>query len=276
MESNRLSGFEIACLPESPLLLARLRSALGRDGHVRAFDEATAALADIVRQRIDLTVVAIDPMSVEWSLRAIRLLRAALPSHPIVAWCSWRQPASRVLLDIANAGVTELALRDIDDMQHMLSQVLSSARQRSKAGELDARLGPLIADPIRPLFRFALDHAHESLSVDSAAASFGITRRTLRNQLVAHRLPRPRVFLTWCRLLVAGALLDEHGRSLDSIAGQLDFPSGHGLGMVLRRYLGVGITVLRDGQVSATVERAFRAAISEPAPSSLPLESSAD
>ncbi len=261
MVSTRLAGFGIACVPESPLLIARLRAAMGKDGSVRPFAEASGALPAIVHEAIDLTVVAVDPTSVEWSLRTIRLLRAALPSHAIVAWCSWRQPASRVLLDIANAGVTELVLRDVDDMQHVLSQVLSSARQRSKAGELEARLGPLIAEPIRPLFRFALDHAHESLSVDSAAAAFGITRRTLRNHLVAHRLPRPRVFLTWCRLLVAGVLLDEHGRSLDSIAGQLDFPSGHGLGMVLRRYLGVGITVLRDGRVSATVEEAFREAL---------------
>ena len=103
-----------------------------------------------------------------------------------------------------------------------------------------------------------------------------MTRRTLGNYVVAHQLPRPRVFVTWCRLLVAGVLLDEHARALDSIAGPLDFPSGHGLGMVLRRYLGVGITVLRDGQVSVTAVRAFRAAVADAVRSSLPLESSAD
>lgn len=75
---------------------------------------------------------------------------------------------------------------------------------------------------------------------------------------------------------MAGVLLNEHRRSLDSIAGPLDFPSGHGLGMVLRRYLGVGITVLLDGQVFVTAERAFRAAVADAARSSLPLESSAD
>ena len=84
------------------------------------------------------------------------------------------------------------------------------------------------------------------------------------------------MFLTWCRLLVAGALLDERGRSLDSVAGQLDFPSGHGLGMVLRRYLGSGINALRHSQVSATVESAFRVALIDAALDSLPLESPAD
>jgi AraC-like DNA-binding protein len=161
-------------------------------------------------------------------------------------------------------------------MQHVLSRVLASATQRSSARQIDERLRELIPAPMRPLFRYALEHAHEPLTVDAAAAAFGITRRTLRNHLVEHRLPRPRVFLTWCRLLVAGALLDERSRSLDSIADQLDFPSGHGLGMVLRRYLGSGITVLRDGHVSAAVECAFKTALAEAAIGSLPLESPAD
>ncbi len=271
-----MSGFVVACIPESPVLSARLRAAVGAQGKVQQFREASPAIVHVLRGEVDATVVAIGATDTEGSLRTIRQLRAAAPTHAIVAWCELRQPPSRLLLDIAQADVTELILRDVEDMQHVLARVLASAVQRSTARRLDDRLRELIAHPVRPLFRFALEHAHESLSVDEVAATFGVTRRTLRNRMVEHCLPRPRVFLTWCRLLVAGGLLDERGRSLDSVAGQLDFPSGHGLGMVLRRYLGSGITVLRGGTVSVTVEQAFRAALAEAALGSLPLESSAD
>jgi AraC-like DNA-binding protein len=266
-----MSGFVVACIPESPLLSARLRAAVGAQGKVEQFRDGPSALLPVLRGEIDATVVAIGATDAEAGLRTIRHLRAAAATHAIVAWCEIRQPPSRLLLDIAQAEVTELVLRDVEDMQHVLARVLASAVQRSTAQRLDARLSALIAQPMRPLFRFALEHAHESLSVEEVAATFGVTRRTLRNRLVEHRMPRPRVFLTWCRLLVAGALLDERGRSLDSVAGQLDFPSGHGLGMVLRRYLGSGITALRAGQVSGAIEEAFRAALR-----SLPLEPSAD
>ena len=271
-----MNGFEVACIPESPLLRARLRAAVGQRGDVHQFPDGFAALVPIALGHVDATVVAVDGANPDGALRIIRQLRAAAPAHAIIAWCELRTSPSRLLLDIAQAGVTELVLRDVDDMQHVLARVLASAMHRSTARQIDDRLGQLIAAPIRPLFRFALEHAHESLGVDEVAATFGVTRRTLRNRLVEQRLPRPRVFLTWCRLLVAGALLDERGRSLDSVAGQLDFPSGHGLGMVLRRYLGSGINALRHSQVSATVESAFRVALIDAALDSLPLESPAD
>lgn len=271
-----MNGFEVACIPQSPLLVARLRAAVGKGGGVHQFPDGAAALLPIVRGDIDATVVAVDGANNDHALRTIRQLRDAVPTHAIIAWCELRTSPSRLLLDIAQAGVTELVLRDVEDMQHVLARVLASATQRSTARQIDDRLKELIAVPMRPLFRFALEHAHESLGVDEVSATFGITRRTLRNRMVEHRLPGPRVFLTWCRLLVAGALLDERGRSLDSVAGQLDFPSGHGLGMVFRRYLGSGINALRDRQVSATVECAFRSALDEAALGSLPLESSAD
>ncbi len=269
-------GFEVACIPESPLLLARLRAAVGKGGTVRHFPDSSTALLPILQGAIDATVVAVDGANSDVALRTIRQLRAAVPAHAIIAWCELRTSPSRLLLDIAQAGVTELVLRDVEDMQHVLARLLASATQRSTARQLYDRLGHLIPAQMRPLFRFALEHAHESLGVDEVAATFGITRRTLRNRLVEHRLPRPRMFLTWCRLLVAGALLDERARSLDSVAGQLDFPSGHGLGMVFHRYLGRGINALRSSEVSATVERAFRTALAEAALGSLPLESSAD
>lgn len=269
-------GFAVSCIPESPLLLARLRAAVGPRGSVRPFPDGTAALLPIVRGEIDATVVAVEGANSDVALRTIRQLRAAIPAHAIIAWCELRTSPSRFLLDLAQAGVTELVLRDVEDVQHVLARVLASATQRSTARQIDERLRDLIAEPIKPLFRFALEHAHEALGVDEVSATFGITRRTLSNRMVEHRLPRPRMFLTWCRLLVAAALLDERGRSLDSVAGQLDFPSGHGLGMVFHRYLGTGINALRGQQVSGAVERAFRAALDQAAVGSLPLESSAD
>jgi AraC-like DNA-binding protein len=73
--------------------------------------------------------------------------------------------------------------------------------------------------------------------------------------------------MTWCRLLVAGSLLQEPGHTLDSVALQLDFSSGHHLGTVLRRYVGAGVAEMRAGcGVAEAIEAAFRHALIRSSP----------
>ena len=69
--------------------------------------------------------------------------------------------------------------------------------------------------------------------------------------------------LTWCRVLVASALLEQPGHTLDSIAGQLDFPDGGALGKTLRRYTGFGITELRKRVALPMTITAFRETVRE-------------
>ena len=93
-----MNCFEVACIPESPLLLARLRSAVGKGGGVRHFPDSSAALLPIFQGEIDATVVAVDGANADSALRTIRQLRAAVPTHAIIAWCELRTSPSRLLL----------------------------------------------------------------------------------------------------------------------------------------------------------------------------------
>ena len=74
-------------------------------------------------------------------------------------------------------------------------------------------------------------------------------------------MPLPRKFITWCRLLVASSLLQENGHTLDSVGWQLDFGSGHHLGTVMRRYVGINVSEMRISGISDAVESAFLASI---------------
>ena len=57
--------------------------------------------------------------------------------------------------------------------------------------------------------------------------------------------PTPRALRTWCRLFVAGRLLEEPGRTVESIALQLEFDSTTGLRNALKRYTGHGASAIR-------------------------------
>lgn len=251
------ANFRVACIPESVLLQARLRDALGAPGRVVSFPDTAAALPAILRGEIRCTVIAVEPQSFVRAVETIRVLRHATPSHAVVAWVEMKAFSARQLLDIAQAGVAELVLRDVDDLRHVLARILSSATLRTHVVQIDQRLSSTIPVPVRALFRFALEQAHQNVDIVQVAAAFGITRQTLRNRLVQHGLPLPRTFVTWCRLLVAASMLDESGHTLDSVGWQLDYSSGQHLGVVLRRYVGSGIAELRDAGVFASVESAF-------------------
>lgn len=253
-----MGSLQVACIPSTPLLQARLRDALGGPGAVAAFPDTSAALPTILRGEIRCTVVAIDVGSFDFALATLRVLQQSVPTHAVVAWCDRKALSTRQLLDIAQTGVAELVLRDVDDIRHVLGRILNSASQRSHARDIEVRIGSKIPNAMRPLFRFMLEHAHQSMEVHRIASAFGITRQTLRNRLVQHRLPLPRTFMTWCRLLVAGSLLEESGHTLESVAWQLDFNSGHHLGTVLRRYTGTGVAEMRGRGVASFVEASFR------------------
>lgn len=256
-----MGSLKVACIPGTPLLEARLRDAVGGPGGVVTFADTATALPVILRGEVRCTVVAVDAANVAAALSILRVLHQMVPSHAVLAWCDRREVITSQLVEIAQAGVAGVVLRDIEDGRHALGRTLNSAAQRSHALDIEARLGPHIPNAMRPLFRFMLEHVHEPMDVDRIAAAFGITRQTLRNRLVHHRLPLPRTFMTWCRLLVAGSLLQESGHTLDSVAWQLDFSSGHHLGTVLRRYTGAGVIEMRGYGVADGVESAFRGAL---------------
>ncbi|HYW30815.1 MAG TPA: AraC family transcriptional regulator [Gemmatimonas sp.] len=241
-----------------------------------AFPDTATALPSILRGEVRCTVVAVDVASIDTSLTTLRVFQHAVPTHAVVAWCDRRTLTTRQLLDVAQAGVAELVLRDIDDIRHVLGRILNSATQRSFALSVEQRVGADLPRAIRPVFRFLLENVHQSLDVDQVSAAFGITRQTLRNRLIGHRMPLPRAFMTWSRLLVAGSLLQERGQTLDTVAWQLDFSSGHHLGTALRRYTGLGIEELRVTGVASGVESAFRSALAAARSGSLPAHSAGD
>lgn len=251
-----MDSVRVACIPDLAALILRVRDA-NSTGEVLPCVSADDAIPAIARGDVHCTVVAVDASSFDRDIGNIRRLREAFPSHPVVAWCQMQQLSSRQLLDIAEFSVTELVFRGLTDSKSAFAQVLRQARDRAKARDISGRLSHIMPPDMLPIFMAALEHAAEAMDVERLAASFGITRRTLFNRLVHSGLPKPRSFIIWCRLLVAGSLLDERGRTLDSVALLLNFSTPANLGASLRRYVGATITQLRRGEVSPVVEAEF-------------------
>jgi transcriptional regulator GlxA family with amidase domain len=88
------------------------------------------------------------------------------------------------------------------------------------------------------------------------ASTMKIDRKTLFNLFRAAQLPPPSLIISWCRVLVATQLLEDPETTVDGIARTLDHTSGTSLRNIIRRYLGVTPTELRNlGPVDFSTDR---------------------
>ncbi len=262
----------IAWVPASSSAIIRLRAIAPPRSAVRAFADEVELLAALARGGLALTVVEAGGSTHELAVRTLRRVHEEFPHHPLVAWCDLGRITSLELLDVARAGVQDIVRRDLDELRHAFARTIATATQRAVAVQIADALRDLVPKALQPVLQYALEHADQHLERDAVAAVFGISRRTLHQRLISRSLPPTREFLTWCRVLVASALLDQPGHTLDSVAGQLDFSDGGVLGNVLRRYAGAGINKLRGGGALAAMVCAFRASVQAAPPVALPLD----
>ncbi|MBC8090330.1 MAG: hypothetical protein H7Z40_23970 [Phycisphaerae bacterium] len=260
----------IACFPQKNEALPRLSAALASGTALEPYADVSALIDAIRADRIDATVVFVDDKSFDAAESAIKRIRVGFASHPLVAYFHPRTLTPRHLLRVAQAGITELVQFDVDDSRHNLARILNAASRVSHAEALATRLRDVVPDDLRPLLVYALEHAGSDMDAPALAAAFGLSNRTLSWRMLQYNVPRPRKFLTWCRLLVAAAMLNDNARTLDSVSEQLNFPGGHTLGGVFFRYMNRGINSLREEGVLEEVLLAFRKELAAPRPTSLP------
>src|SRR5206468_7140119 len=83
-------------------------------------------------------------------------------------------------------------------------------------------------------------------------------RNPHHNWCKAERLLSPRDQLRWSRLLLAASLLNWSGRSVTSVAIELEYPTDNSLRIAIRRQFNVQPSAMKRGGVDRAVA-AFRA-----------------
>ncbi len=272
------STLGIGWIPSSSATIGRLRNIVPKGAVVVPCADDVELLMAVSSGRVTLTVIEASGASNPVALLALRRLREGFPNHPVVAWCDVRTIQSHELLEIARAGVQDLVRHDLDELRHVFARIMASATQRAISFRILEALSDLVPPRLMPVFAYALEHSGQHLDRDGVAAVFGLSRRMLQYRLTEAQLPPLRPFLTWCRLMVAAALLEEPGHTLDSVASQLDFHDGANLAVALKRYTGTNISTMRAQGALTSALRAFRESVERGAneTSSLPQSSSAD
>ena len=142
---------------------------------------------------------------------AIAAIRHGFPSVPVLAYCPMPSGRSDVVVDVVRAGATGLILRGIDDTRPAMRAAILSARRGSVARRIHDEVALHLPPAALPLLRYAVSRAGDEPSVEDAAASLGVDRKTLFNWLRDCGQVRPREFINWVRLAIVVGMLEDPG-----------------------------------------------------------------
>lgn len=172
-------------------------------------------------------------------------VRRGFPDVSIVAYCEVGRTPSAAMTELVQAGAHQLMLHPNDDSRLGLETLLRNAQRANVATLVFDALADVLPSDAHPLVNLYLRGGEGPVPVTEAALQLGIHRKTLRNRMEAAGLPAPIDLRAWCRLFLAARLLDEPGRTVESVALQLDFNSGSALRNLLRRRTGLAPWELR-------------------------------
>lgn len=171
-----------------------------------------------------------------------RLVRE-FPRVPMVALLSRLDQATpHAVLDLANCGVRTLVdVRDSDGW-HRLREFIA----REAVGDIDRLALAMLRDELDGAtddcwkFFETLFHAHcPATTVRALAHAFGVLPSTLMSRFFRARLPAPKRYLAWARLIRAARLLENPGLSIANAANQLEYSSAQSFGRHVKTLLGV-------------------------------------
>jgi AraC-like DNA-binding protein len=261
---------EVAALVFGREVEARLHEALEARAHLRVVLTCEALYETVSTGRVSAIVAELRDSNGTLTAETIRRLRHDYPTVPVLAYCVAAQPNAADLLAVAQAGVTGLILRGIDDTRAALQLALESAEDACVARLAFSNIAAFVKPQARPIVEYCLAHARHALTVHTVARALGMHRKTLGARLLASRLPSPQAVIGWCRLILAARLMEDAGRSLERIAIELNYPSSAALRNMLARYTGMKVAEVRGANAFARVLDAFSSAVGHCHPSPLP------
>jgi AraC-like DNA-binding protein len=204
----------------------------------------------------------------------VRQLRLRYPSVTLVLYVSVPPTTPRELFEAGRFGVDGLVLADHDDDPRQVRTFIEQAEARGILGIVRQAL-----DGVRPTVRdatlVAVTRAHQRLTPERLARVLGLRRKALAARLAMAGFPPPARLIAWGRLVVAARLLEDEGRTVDSVAMSLDYPSGSAFRNIFRRYLQATPQQVRANGATRFVIEAFVREIGRAPAAAPPSETSA-
>jgi AraC-like DNA-binding protein len=226
------------------------------DRHLVARAGGWDRLLHLIRER-PVTCVLVDETAVPraaGAAGAIAELRASFPSVSLILIARPEMDPFE-LLRLGRAGVDQLILVRVDDLERDVAEVVGKALATGTEALVARAMSAYLPARALGAVRLSLEGAQHGWSAGGLARIAGLSRPHLSVCLKAAGLPSVGHLLVWARLLHAARWLMDPGRSAESVARQLDYSSGAAFRRALRSYTGATPTrVIEAGGLSFLLE----------------------
>jgi AraC-like DNA-binding protein len=186
----------------------------------------------------------------------------------LVGYSPFPRGTARDVLELSRAGAHEVVTQDVDDGRQSLAELLDRALESGTFVQAISLLERRCPAPVRQVLPRVLFRTRGALTPPQAARLCHCHPKTLRAYLRGAGLPSLGRLIVWTRLIRACYLLQDAGRSVESVSRVLGFASGNGFRNQLLRYVGECPTGLRGpGQLGRVLDR-FRAVLDAKRPAS--------
>ena len=256
---------------------ARLRDAVGRDFALTPVGSWAALRAEL-RQTSPAALAVVDPYFGSGARATLapelQALLSDLPSMVVLAALEVRLNGFADLRKLGEWGVAEV-ISLAEDNAPALGRVLRSVRGRQVQSVVARALPAYVSARARSILETAGEIASVGGQATDLARALHVSMRTLLRWCSSSGLPAPRQLLAWMRILLAAELMEDPGRSLESVSLACGYAADSGLRRALRDLLNTNPKTLRRMGAFATASAAFREALLEarsaaPAASRLP------
>lgn len=213
------------------------------EGLYRAIHRETVAdaLEDLKHRRVSAVLLSVVRCGREHERRIAAVVRE-FPSIPTVALLGTDPPSVDAILRVGNAGITRLVDVRVPAGWSQLRRILASeamrATDRAALSAIRAELGSLTQDGTQ--YFEALFLTSERIgTVRELSRRMGVLPSTLMSRFFRAKLPAPKRYLAYARLLRAARLFEDPGHSIADVANALDYSSPQSFSRHIRTLLHV-------------------------------------
>lgn len=197
------------------------------------------ALEDLKHRRVSAVLLSVVRCGREHNRRMHAVVHQ-FPTVPTVALLASEPATAESLLHLGNAGVTRLV--DVRSpagwtrLRAMLGAEASQDADRNALSAISAELGDVTAD-CWTFFEALFTTSERVGTVRELARRMDVLPSTLMSRFFRARLPAPKRYLAYARLLRAARLFEDPGHSVADVANALDYSSPQSFGRHVRTVL---------------------------------------
>ena len=221
-------------------------------------DSVADALEDLKHRRVSAVLLSVVRCGREFDRRTATVVRE-FPSVPTVALLGETPATAESLLNLGNAGVTRIVDVRVPAGWRRLRQILGTEAQheadRLALEAIRQELGTMSPD-CYAFFEALFVESERVRTIRELALRLGVLPSTLMSRFFRARLPSPKRFLAFARLLRAARLFEDAGHSIADVANALEYSSPQSFGRHVRTLLGLSAgDFRRDMRNGAMLER---------------------